>query len=167
MMTTQMTQAVTGLTPPELGEARIRDVWPSVARMPAIANLGKFLTRTIVLAPLGWVIMAVPFFSKLLPFLAVRYSLTNRRVTINRGWKLVPRQEVLLSEIDDVQLDPASVDNFFRSGNLMIHRMGGSPLMLKAVPDPESFRHAILDAVNAWVPGKVKMLPFISATVTN
>lgn len=163
---TEVVQAVAGLTPPELGEARIRDVWPSVTRMPAIANLGHALTLTIVLAPLGWLIMAIPFFAKILPFLAVRYSLTNRQLTIKRGWRGVPRYAVPLSEIDDVQLDPASVDNFFRSGNLKIIRSGGSPLVLKAVPDPESFRHAILDAVNAWAPGKVKSLPFISAAAT-
>jgi hypothetical protein len=162
-----MIQAVTGLTPPEIEEARIREVWPSVARMPAIANLGKLLTRTIILAPLGWLVMAIPFFGKILPFFAVRYTLTNRRVMITRGWKGVARQAVPLAEIDDVQLEPATVDNFFRSADLTIRRTGGTPLTLKAVPDPESFRHAILSAVNAWAPGKVKSLPFISASVTN
>ena len=55
-------QAVTGVTPPETGEAKIREVWPSVASSPAIAGLGQKLTGTIILAPLAWLIMAGVYF---------------------------------------------------------------------------------------------------------
>lgn len=165
-MTIAMKQAIAGLTPPEMEEARIREIYPSVARAPAIANLGKLLNNTIVLAPLGWLMMSAAYFSKVLPLIGVRYTLTNRRVMIRHGWKGTPGQEVALSEIDDVQLDPASVDHFFRSADLIIHRAGGTPMTLKAVPDAESFRHAILDTRNAWAPGRVKSLPFISSAAT-
>jgi len=160
------TQAVAGLTPPELGEARIREIWPTVARVPGVAGLGKFLTRTIVLAPLGWLVMSLAYFSKVLPFVAIRYTLTNRRLMVRRGWKGTPSQSILLAEIESVELDRASVDNFFRSADLIIHRTGSAPLTLKAVPDAEAFRHSILDARNAWAPGKVKTLPFISAAAS-
>lgn len=96
---------------------RIREVWPSVARVPAIANLGKFLNNTMILAPLGWLIMSSVYFGKLLPFIGVRYRLTDKRVMILRGWKGAISQQVLLTEIDDVILDPASVDQYFRSAN--------------------------------------------------
>jgi hypothetical protein len=161
---TEVKQAIAGLTPPEVAEARIRDVWPSVARAPLFAGLGKFFINTIFLAPLGWAIMALPYFGKLLPIIAIRYSLTNRRVLIKHGWTWKVRSEVSLAEIEDVQLDPKSIDNFFRSANLIIHRSGSAPLTLTAVPDPESFRHAILAARNAWAPGKAKTLPFIPAS---
>ena len=46
-------QAVTGVVPPELAEARIRECYPSVARNPAVARLGQTLMRTIVLASLA------------------------------------------------------------------------------------------------------------------
>src|SRR5438094_580485 len=94
-------QVVTGLVPPQIDEAVIRERWPSVARSP-IAAIGKALTNTIVLAPLGWLLMAGPYFSKVLPFLAVRYTLTNRRLMIRRGIKPMPTQEVPLAQIDDV-----------------------------------------------------------------
>jgi uncharacterized membrane protein YdbT with pleckstrin-like domain len=163
---TVLIQAVAGLTSPEIAEMRIREVWPSVARMPLVAKLGKMLTRTIILAPLGWLIMSGAYFGKLLPIIGVRYALTNRRVLIKRGWKGTPKQEVPLSEIEDVELDEDSVDNFFRCADLRILRTGSTPLVLTAVPDAESFRHAILAARNAWVPGKAKTLPFISAAAT-
>ena len=34
-------QVITGVMPPELGEARIREAWPSVASKPALASLGR------------------------------------------------------------------------------------------------------------------------------
>lgn len=147
-------------------ETRIREVWPSVARAPAIAGLGKMLTKTIILAPLGWIIMALPFFSKVLPVAGIRYKLTDKRITVLRGWSAKVSQAVALADIDDVQLDPASVDNFFRSADLKIISNGNVALTLTACPDAEAFRHAILDARNAWAPGKSKTLPFISAAAS-
>ena len=59
---------VAGVIPPQIAEGRIREIWPSVARMPLIASLGRALTRTYVLAPLAWLLMSVAYFGKLLPF---------------------------------------------------------------------------------------------------
>jgi len=99
-----------------------------------------------------------------MPFLMTRYLLTNRRVLIRKGWSGTPRQEIPLAQIDDVRLNPASLDNFFRSADLEIISQGRVALTLRAVPDPESLRHAILNACTAWVPGKAKTLPFIAAS---
>jgi hypothetical protein len=144
-------------------ETRIREIWPSVARIPIVANLGKLLINSIVLAPLGWLVMAGVYFGKVAPIVGVRYRLTDKRIAILRGWGKSVRAEVPLADIDDLQIDPATIDSFFRSADLKIMRAGNVAMTLSAVPDPEAFRHAILDARNAWVPGKVKALPFISA----
>ena len=37
-------------------------------------------------------------------------------------------------------------------------------MTLPGVPDPESFRQAIFNARNAWVPGMAKRLPFLAAS---
>src|SRR4051812_12589317 len=97
-------QAVTGLTPPSLGEARIREAWPSVAANHALAALGHRLTRTIILAPLAWLLMSAAYFGKVLPGLGRRYLLTNRRLCILGGWRSTPTSEVPLDQIDDVRL---------------------------------------------------------------
>src|SRR5947209_18341159 len=97
-------QAITGVVPPEVGEAKIREVWPSVASAPAVAGLGQKLSRTIILAPLAWLVMSAVYFGKLLPFVASRYTLTNRRLMIRRGWKGVPSHEIPLARIDDVRV---------------------------------------------------------------
>src|SRR4051794_22584824 len=84
-------QAVTGLTPPQLGEAMIREVRPTVVDAQAGASaLGEKLIRSIILAPLGWLLMAPLYFKKIMPFISKRYTLTNRRLMIQKGLKPAP-----------------------------------------------------------------------------
>jgi hypothetical protein len=148
----------------EQREQRIREVWPTVARAPAIAGIGKMLNNTIVLAPLGWLIMSLVYFGKVLPIVGIRYRLTDKKIAIVRGWSGAVSQAIALGDIDDVKLDTASIDQFFRSADLQVMSGGKVEMTLTAVPDAESFRHMILDARNAWAPGKVKLLPFIAAS---
>ncbi|MFO0866623.1 MAG: PH domain-containing protein [Gemmataceae bacterium] len=160
-------QSVAGITPPELSEARVREAYPSVARNSGIAALGRAMTATIILAPLAWLIMSGLYFAKLLPIFMRRYTLTNRRVMIRAGWKGTPLAEVALADIDDVKLVTDGNSDFFRAGNLEIISNGKSALTLIGVPEPEGFRHAILNTRNAWAPGKSKTLPFISASAVS
>lgn len=157
-------QAVTGVVPPETGEATLRETWASVASSPGIASLGKMLTGTIVLAPLAWVIMGAIYFGKLLPIFMRRYTLTNRRLMIRAGWAGKPIKEVPLAKIDEVRLVSDANTQFFRAANLEIIGGGQTLLTLAGVPDPESFRHAIINTRNAWVPGKSKSMPFLPAS---
>jgi hypothetical protein len=156
-------QVVTGVVPPQLAEAKIREAWPSVASHPALASLGRALTRTVVLAPLAWLLMSLVYFGKLLPFVGRRYTLTNRRVLIRKGWRAVPVHEVALANIDDVRVVTDGNSDFFRAGNLEIVSKGQVVLTLAGVPEPEGFRHAILNACNAWVPNRARG-PFVPAS---
>ncbi|HXG09977.1 MAG TPA: PH domain-containing protein [Gemmataceae bacterium] len=154
-MTADRKQAVTGILPPQLGEAMIREVWPSVTdAQPALAALCEKMQRTILLAPLAWLLLAPLYFKKVLPFLAKRYTLTNRRLMIQRGLRPKPVEEIALADIDDVRLVPDSLSAFYRSGTLEVLAKGQVALRLAGVPEPESFRHAILNACRAWAPRK-------------
>src|SRR5437762_1385720 len=105
----------TGVVPPESGEAVIRETYPSVAAYPAVASLGRKLILSYVLAPLGWAIMLPFYFLKILPVTCRRYSLTNRRLMLLKGWSEAalphmrvssakPSQEVRLADIDEVRI---------------------------------------------------------------
>jgi hypothetical protein len=124
------------------------------------------LTSTIVLAPLAWFLMSSFFFGKLLPLVMRRYTLTNQRLMIRKGWSGRPGAQVALAQIDGVRVvsDPNSA--FFRAGNIEVSTGSDVVLTLHGVPQPESFREAILNARNAWAPGKCKALPFIAASAT-
>ncbi len=158
-------QAVAGLMPPQLGEAMIREVWPTIMdAQSAIASLGSRLIKTIVLAPLGWLLNGLLFGKKFMPVLCKRYTLTNRRLMVRRGWKPAPIHEIALKDIDDVRLVADSYEAFYRSGDLEVLSGGKVVLKLTGVPEPESFRHAIVNTVKAWGgPDKLKG-PFVPAS---
>lgn len=152
-------QAVTGVTPPQLGEAIIRDVWPSVAAHSGPAALARATYKTIILAPIGWFVLAPFYFAKLLAIvpglsgLATRYRLTNRRLMTCKGLKAVPDKEVPLDRIKDVKLVTDANSEFFVAGRLdVLDANGQTILTLPGVREPESVRHAILQAVAAWGP---------------
>ena len=150
-------QAITGVVPPSLGEARIREAFPAFPGVAAApAGLAKMLVRSVVLAPLGWLIQAPLFALKFAPFLSKRYTLTNRRLMVRRGWKPQMAQEVPLTEIDDVRIGPGGVDPFYLCGELEVLARGQVVLRLAGVPEPEGFRQAVVNAVKAWVPEKAK-----------
>jgi hypothetical protein len=150
-------QAVSGVTPPQLGEAMIREVRPGVVdTWAAAAVLGEKLIRSIILAPAGWAVLAPLYFRRIMPFLCKRYTLTNQRLMIQRGLKPRPVQSIPLAEIDEVRFDHHSYNSFFLTGTLEIISKGEVKLRLTGVPEPESFRHALVNAISAWVPGKAK-----------
>jgi hypothetical protein len=157
-MTEGRDQAVTGVVSPRTSEALIREVWPSVTTSSGIANLGEKLIKSIILAPLGWLLMIPVYFLKVMPLFARRYTLTNRRIMIRRGLRPSPHGEVALADIDEVRLDRATANAFFRAATLDIISKGQVVLKLPGVPDPESFRAAIRNACMAWVPGKAALM---------
>jgi hypothetical protein len=184
-------QAVTGVMPPSLGEARIRETRPSVTgTFGGLAAISKRLMElpsgiagmlpslpvvTAVLWPVVWTALALPllplawllllpgFLWKFMPFLCPRYTLTNRRLMIQRGLKPHPTQEIALADIDDVRMVPGSLDDFYLSANLEVVSKGQVVMHLSGVREPESFRLAVLHAVKAWVPAKATG-PFIPAS---
>jgi hypothetical protein len=178
-MTDGRNQVITGVVPPQTAEAKIREIFPSVAASPALAGIGKkisglaaklartvvFLPLALVIAPVGWAIMAPAYFGKILPFLARRYTLTNRRLMIRRGLKPKAKQEVALADIDDVRIRKDANSEFFMAGTLEVISQGKVVLILAGVPGPEAFRHNIIDACKAWVPGKANAA-IVPATAT-
>jgi hypothetical protein len=142
--------AITGVVPPQRAEALIRETWPGVDDVPGVAGLAHTLMRTIVLAPVAWLLLAPCYFKKILPFIAKRYTLTNRRVMIRRGLKPTPSHEVALTDVEDVRIEDGTFNPFYRTATLEVMSKGQVALRLRAVKDPESFRRAVLNAKAAW-----------------
>jgi hypothetical protein len=110
-MTDMRTQAIIGVIPPDVGEAVLASRWPSVAAYGSIARRGQeiqararelfmrtiklpFLLAALLLLPVtalaffialaGWLLLAPFYFVKIFPGLATRYTLTNKRLLIER-----------------------------------------------------------------------------------
>jgi hypothetical protein len=165
-MTDRRKQIVPGLVPPQLDEAAIRTVWPSVAAFPGPASLGRLLMKSMILAPLGWLLLAPLYFLKVLPGFGRRFVLTNRRVMFQKGLHFQPAGEVALADIDDIRLHTDANSEFYRTANLEIISKNQVALVLRGVPGPEAFRQAILNACKAWVPGKAAMDRFVPASAS-
>jgi hypothetical protein len=157
----RLEQAVTGLVPPQLGEAVIRSAWPrlSGSRIPGVAWLAQALIRSIILAPLGWLILLPLFLKKITPFVGKRYVLTNRRLMMVRFGRKKPYREVALADVEDVLIPAGSHNSFYRTATLEIVSGGRVAMRLRGVPEPEGFKRAILGACKAWVPGRTKLPP--------
>ena len=152
-------QAVSGVSAPSVNEAIIRDIWPSVAANAAAASFARACYSTTVFAPIGWLALAPLKFQKLLAIMpgmsgmATRYRLTNRRLSICKGLKPRVDREVALDRIRDVRIARDASSEFFLAGTLEVVGADGQLLMtLPGVPEPESVRHSILQAVLAWGP---------------
>jgi hypothetical protein len=151
--------AVTGVVSPKLQEAMIRETWAAASIRSPIVALARKLIRSVVLAPLGWLLLAPTFATRLLgflpglAFLTIRYTLTNRRLMIRRGMKPVPVSEIALDQIEDIRNVLADYSDFFFTGSLEVVGKGGQVVFkMTGVPEPEAFRQAILNARNAWGP---------------
>ncbi len=157
-------QAVTGLIPPQLHEAIVRVKWPALMGVSLIATIGRQLSRTVILAPVAWLLMAPFFFGKVLPFIGRRYVLTNRRLYIGAGWAVTPIQEISLDKIDEVKVVTDANSDFYRTATLIIMSEEKEAMKLYGVMDPEAFKHAIINTRNAWFPERAKSWGFVPAS---
>ena len=150
-------QVITGVVPPQVHEAMIREVWASITTNSGLTSLARKLMQSVYLAPVGWILLLPLFVKRLLGFLpglsafTVKYTLTNRRLMIRTGMKARPVQEIPLSEIGDVRLIQDANSEFYLTGSLAGLRKDESvAFTLTGVPEPESLRHSILQAREAW-----------------
>ena len=175
------TQAITGVIPPQVAEAMIATRWPGVAAYRGPAQLGasiqelahRIFMATIKLPlPLAilltvpvtvlclfmalpvWAMLAPFFFLRVVPGFGRRYAVTNQRVMIQRDKglrRLVPSQEVKLTEMASVRVVPGSELPFYQAADLEILDPNGKRLLLlTGVGEYETFQRTIEDAWRAW-----------------
>lgn len=150
-----MIQAITGVSPAATKETLVMTVWPS----HCITTLGKWLGQAYsidwpgvyffrignLLALLSIPIALKLYFFCLLPWVALRYSVTNRRVIVYRG--LFPAQEersVALDAFDRIDIVVQPGEEWYRAGDLVFYRGNVETFRLEAIAWPDAFRHTIL-----------------------
>jgi hypothetical protein len=152
-------EAIAGVTSPQTQEAMIREVWETIAANVKATSVVRKLIGTIVLAPIGWLLIAPIFAKRLLgflpglSFLTVKFTLTNRRLMIRKGMKPVPGHEIPLHEIGDVRIVMDENSAFYGTANLEVLKKDGTvAFTMPGVAEPESFRQGIIQARDAWGP---------------
>jgi len=154
-----MTQAIAGVAPSELDEVTSMVVWPSIAATPIgrlvgrLASVpygvGRFFTLGKLLALASIPLALVAFAWKLMPFVARRYRLTNRRVIIQKGLSAADGPSIDLDEFDAIQIEVLPGQKWLRAGELVFRQGEEDVFRLSGVGSPKSFRQTCLKARTA------------------
>jgi hypothetical protein len=149
-------QAIAGVSPAH--EREIETEVPSIAAtglgrligglmscMPAIGSVRlSYLLFGLPLAPLGLVVYLLK------KVVGQRYTVTNRGVSIGRIISGQVVKQVPLKDIAGVDVEVLGGQEFFRAGDVVLRNGRGDEILRCAgVPQPERFKHVILEAREA------------------
>jgi len=166
-----MKQAIAGVTPPELREATIMTVWPSLAAIALGRGLGRLYTigggpppftfgHLIAVASIPVavglyfgrfiveLVRAMPGFGGMpMPIAgAQRYVLTNRRVVVRSGLTSVDQRWVALDRFDSITIEVRPGQEWYRAGDLVFRLGAIETFRLAGVVRPDTFRRTCLEA---------------------
>lgn len=145
--------------PSEFADERvIRDIWPALFQSNGLYQLASKI-------PLGlglFLFVPVYLVKVLNVFSAPRFTLTTRRLRLDRGVHKRIEDYVLLDDIEEVRI--AEEVPFTRTGNLEIICNGKVRMTLNGVQDPLPARHNILSAVQARKSVQAVLRQFATAT---
>lgn len=176
----QMSQAITGVAPPELSEVTNMVAWPSVARFGIAksmgrmfrirAGIGNVLTLGNMLAAASIPVGLAMYFLKINPGfgippimswmpkflwiwnpLCIRYRLTNRRVVIEHGFSGEEVLAVSLDRFDSIEVEVEPGQAWYKAGNLIFTNGGIETFRLHGVQRPETFRQTCLKSRQSYV----------------
>lgn len=74
--------------------------------------------------------------------------LTNLKVAMKKGILNIKVFEINLHKIESVQVQQTLLGRIFNFGQIELHGMGGSPILINNIKDPTSFRRIILEEIN-------------------
>ena len=167
-----MAQAIAGVAPPTSGEVTSMVVWPGLTALstPPLGRLGCTLGRLYSIKvgvghilTLGnfFALLSIPlalqmFIAGLLPGLARRYVLTNRRVIVERkqlSWsaKWVDEMSVNLDNFDAIDVIVLPGQAWYPAGDLVFRKGDVETFRLFGVTRPETFRRTCLKAHASFV----------------
>lgn len=161
-MTALMKQAIAGVTPSQVAEATIMTVWPSICAYPSGRFLGTLyaiefpgINRVFRLGNLI-ALLSIPhalllYFWKVLPYVGTKYTLTNRRVVVQRGLNGVDERSVKLDNFDNIRIVVQPGQAWFQAGDLVFLNGNREVFRLQGVSRPEAFRMACLKTHMSYV----------------
>ncbi len=135
-------------------------IWPSIAatapgrlvgRLAAIRAGAGILTVGNLLAVLTIPISLAVYAWRLLPYVATRYTVTNRRIVIQKGLRPSEAESISLAEFDTIDIEVLDGQEWLRAGDLVFRRSGEEVFRLPGVPRPVPFREVCRKARMAVV----------------
>jgi hypothetical protein len=155
-----MHEPIAGVMPSDLEEVTCKVVWPTIGATQIGRFVGMlcdirigvwFLTVGNLLALATIPVSVAVFFWQLMPFIARRYALTNRRIIIRRGLRPVDERWIGLDEFDAIEVQALAGQRWLHCGEVIFKRGGQEVFRLSGVSRPEIFRHVCLTSQDALV----------------
>lgn len=140
-------------------EQTVAVVWPTIGATPMGRWVGRLagarlpadrlrLVGKVMAAATIPVSLAV-YFWQLMPFVARRYRVTDRRVVIEKGLSAVSGDAVELAQFDAVEVQRLPGQEWLRTGDVVFRCGEREVLRLAGVPNPEAFRAMCRDVQSA------------------
>lgn len=152
-------QPISGVSPAELKETTVMTVWPSIACYGLGRTLGSlyairwpdiYIFRLGNLIALASIPIALAlYFLRILPFLGTRYTLTNRRVVVQKGLSSAEDKFVDFDRFDAIDIVVQPGQAWFDAGDLVFKLGAMETFRLDGVSRPESFRATCLKSQQA------------------
>jgi hypothetical protein len=152
---------IPGVVPPQLREATVMTVWPSVAMYGlgrALGQLYEIRWPDIYIFRLGNLIalLSIPvalvlYFMRIAPVTGIRYRLTNRRIIVERGLTGVEDKSVDLDRFDSVTIVVQPGQAWYDAGDLVFKLGNVETFRLAGVSRPAAFRATVLKSHMAHV----------------
>ena len=157
---TSMKQPIAGVVPRDAAEVTVMTVWPSISAYPSGRFLGRMyaihtgpyifrIGNIIALASIPHALALYVY--RILPFLGVRYKLTNRRIIVQRGLMAVDDKSVELDRFDSIAIEVQLGQQWFKAGDLVFYLGNVETFRLEGVSRPEAFRTVCMNSRNAYV----------------
>jgi len=114
-------------------------------------GLGRYFTigRLMALATVPFTL--VVFAWQLCPFVCRRYTITSRRIVIQKGYSATDSESVSLGSFDAIDIEVLPGQASLHSGELLFRRGDEELLRLSGVSRPEVFRQICLETHSAKV----------------
>ncbi len=135
----------------EVSETEVMTVWPSICLYPSGHLLGKWfailwpniyffrLGNLLALLTIPWTIIL--YFRRVTPWVAIRYTLTNRRVSVKRGLAAVEEYGIAFEDFDEIQIHRLDGQVWYDAGDLVFQQAGKEVFRLPSVSRPDAFVH--------------------------
>ncbi|MCE5266826.1 MAG: PH domain-containing protein [Planctomycetaceae bacterium] len=164
-----MNKPIEGVTPAELSEVTCKVVWPTigataagrlVGRLAAVRiGCGQFFTLGKLLALASIPLSVAVFCWQLLPYVARRYAVSNRRIVIRKGLLPMDQRWIELDRFETIDIEVLPGQEWLHAGDLVFRHDGNEVLRLQGVSRPEVFRQVCLTVRNALAGTGPKLRP--------
>ncbi len=155
-----MKQAIAGVSPADISEVTVMTVWPSNAAYPLGRFLGSLYAMDAgfyifrlgnILALLSIPLALLVYVHRLLPWVGMRYRVTNRRIIVERGWSAREDKSVDLDRFDSIDIVVRPGQAWYTAGDLIFREQQTETFRLDGVSRPEAFRQVCLKSRHAFV----------------